>query len=115
MTGFALSVNSELAQFTLDRIVQTASETNARIIGILGIAFKPESDDIRDSPILIVMQQLIILGYTVRYFDPYVQNKSFEFQQLNELLFKSDILVLGTPHAQFNSLKINRPLVNVWG
>jgi UDP-glucose 6-dehydrogenase len=104
----------ELTQFTIDRIVQKALEAKGSVIGFLGIAFKPESDDIRDSPILIVMQQLITLGYTVKYFDPYAKSKSFEFQNLNELLLKSDILVLGTPHKEFTGLELNRPLVNVW-
>jgi UDP-N-acetyl-D-mannosaminuronic acid dehydrogenase len=114
MTDFSLNVNFELTQFTIDRIVQKALEAKGSVIGFLGIAFKPESDDIRDSPILIVMQQLITLGYTVKYFDPYATSESFEFQNLNELLSKSDILVLGTPHKEFIGLELNRPLVNVW-
>ncbi len=41
-----------------------------KVIGILGLAFKPETDDMRDSPTLTVIEGLQKLGASVRAYDP---------------------------------------------
>lgn len=114
MTDFALVVNRQLVEHTIKQVLEFASRVKGERIGVLGVAFKPESDDVRDSPILLVMHELQLRGYEIKYFDPHARVESFEFQEIDELLADSDIIVLGTPHSQFSSLQIDTPLVNVW-
>lgn len=74
-----------------------------RRIGIIGLSFKPETDDLRYSPLVELAERLIGRGYSVRIFDPIVQpdrltgaNKRFISEQLphiNEILL-SDISAL---------------------
>ncbi len=114
MTEFALSVNRELVDFTIRKIIQASDGVQKKRIGILGIAFKPESDDIRDSPILSVMKELQRVGYEVKYFDPMARTEFFDFEELEEILNNSNIIVIGTPHKQFADIKIRVPVISVW-
>jgi len=114
MTQFSLAINQRLVEVTQIKTIELAKKTAAKKVGILGIGFKPESDDIRDSQILLVMKELVNLGFDVTYYDPYSTAPDFQFQELHLLLENSDILVMGTPHVSFSNLKFNKPIVNVW-
>ena len=72
-----IAVNEE--QF--DRIVgkvESVVPLDGATIGVLGIAFKANTDDIRESPAISVMQRLLAKGATVRAYDPAVRSVPFE-------------------------------------
>jgi UDPglucose 6-dehydrogenase len=50
-------------------------DLNGRTLTVLGIAFKPGTDDVRDSPALVVIQHLLSKGAVVRCYDPMVQEE----------------------------------------
>jgi UDPglucose 6-dehydrogenase len=99
--------------FIADRIIRAAgNDQNARI-GILGLSFKPGSDDVRDAPSAKIIRQLIERGYKNVYaFDP-VANEEFASHydlamtycgSVKETIDNSDLLVIATAWPDFKEI-----------
>jgi len=110
--GNVIELNDRMPEIIADRIIKQISPDDK--IGILGLSFKPGSDDIRDSTSAKVISILLKKGfkYIVAY-DP-VAIKSFKnhyvfdidyVEDLQEILKKSDILVILTAWDEFKSVK----------
>jgi GDP-mannose 6-dehydrogenase len=73
----------------LQRAIEAILEIPARRLGVIGLAFKENTDDLRESPVVTLLEQLIGKGRQVRVFDPHVQldtiygsNRHFILQQI---------------------------------
>ena len=66
----AIEVNGRQRQLLVEKIVQTLGSPAGRRVAVLGLAFKPNTDDVRESPALFVCQQLAARGAAVSVFDP---------------------------------------------
>ncbi|WP_026530879.1 UDP-glucose dehydrogenase family protein [Haematomicrobium sanguinis] len=94
----------EMAANRLDRV-------DGKKVTVLGAAFKPDSDDVRDSPALDVASKLYEMGYDVTVFDP-VANANAEArfprlayaESLEDSLDGADLLVLATEWSDFRIL-----------
>lgn len=87
---------------------QKKSMNSSKIL-FLGIAYKPDIDDARESPALLVMEQVAKKGAVVMYHDPYIAEvtdhtgKKYIGKQLTDTLLKSvDCVVFTTNHSCFN-------------
>jgi GDP-mannose 6-dehydrogenase len=81
----------------LDRAFQLVADAGARQVGILGLAFKAGTDDLRESPMVEVVERLIGKGYDVSIYDANVNlaklvgaNKSYILEQIPHI---SDLMV----------------------
>ena len=63
-------VNEKQKSIVYDKIIKTAGDVKGKTIAIIGLAFKPETDDMREAPALVVIDKLLNDGATVRVFDP---------------------------------------------
>lgn len=63
-------VNERQKHIVFDKIKKLVGDLKGKTIGILGLAFKPETDDMREAPALIVLEKLLEAGANVRVFDP---------------------------------------------
>ena len=63
-------VNEKQKSIVYDKIIKMAGPVKGKTIAIIGLAFKPETDDMREAPALIVIDKLLADGATVRVFDP---------------------------------------------
>ncbi len=63
-------------QTHIERALQMVQETGAKTVGILGLAFKPGTDDLRESPILEVIAALHAEGVTVKIHDPAITSQT---------------------------------------
>jgi len=103
----------------LMRAVQSVVDLPAKKIGIFGLAFKENTDDLRESPVVILLEQLLGKGFDLRVFDPHIRieeiygaNRTFILEtiphigktmtnSLDEILAWSDHLVLAqNPSAE---------------
>ena len=63
-------VNEKQKSIVYDKIIKAIGSVKGKTIAVLGLAFKPETDDMREAPALVVIDKLLKDGATVRVFDP---------------------------------------------
>ncbi len=80
-------------------------------VGILGMAFKPNSDDSRQSLSYKLRKVLLLECRRVLCTDPYVPDP--ELTPLAEVLDKADLLIVGTPHDCYRGLTCRQPLIDL--
>lgn len=109
----AMLINEGLPNFLLSQL--RAHDLRNRSVAILGMAFKAESDDRRDSLSYKLKKLLQVEAREVICTDPYVPDPSL--LPLQEAIARADIIVLGAPHAVYRDLEIpsHKLLVDVWG
>jgi UDP-N-acetyl-D-mannosaminuronic acid dehydrogenase len=108
----AVHVNEGLADFMVDKTEQAVGGSLlGKSIGVLGLTFKADCDDTRTSLSYRVKKVLEFRGAKTLCHDPYVAGS----QPLEMVLAASDAIVLCTPHREYKDLKIEKPLVDVWG
>lgn len=119
----ASQINSQMPAFTVSRIADALNEQKKSLNGskilVLGVAYKRDVNDIRESPALAVLLKLIEKGTLVSYADPYVPNidlgaKTFSSMPVcKEVLEAADCVVVLTDHSTFDysMIAVNSPLV----
>ncbi len=63
-------VNEKQKSIVYDKIIKAVGNVKGKTIAIIGLAFKPETDDMREAPALVVIEKLLKDGATIRVFDP---------------------------------------------
>lgn len=118
-TGKSVAFLAEVDQINLrrrTRVVELVSESlggevSGRRIGVLGLAFKPESDDVRDSPALDIARMLSAAGAQVRGYDPQANESSrrvapeLEYaDSVEDAVRDAEAVVLATEWSAFREL-----------
>ena len=110
----AMQVNEGMPAYIVSALERRYGRLSGRTIGILGMAFKAESDDVRASLSYKLRKLLTWAGATVLCTDPYVRDE--RLLPLDEVISRSAILVLGAPHRAYRGLVIGgKDVVDVWG
>jgi UDP-N-acetyl-D-mannosaminuronic acid dehydrogenase len=110
----ALLINEGLALHVIDDL-KRRYDLAKMTVGLLGMAFKAEIDDTRAS--LSYKFKKVLVGQTraVLTTDPFVTTDS-ELKPLDEVIAKSDLLILCTPHAAYKQADLKgKPVLDVWG
>ncbi len=108
----AMLINEGLPSHLISLVKRRMDLSNMKA-GILGMAFKAESDDPRDSLSFKLRKLLMLECKSVICSDPYVKDASFVSEQ--KLLAEADIIFIGAPHQVYRSLKIPaKKLMDVW-
>ncbi len=68
-------VNEKQKSIVYDKILTALGDVKGKTVALLGLAFKPETDDMREAPALVVIDKLLKDGATVRVFDPIAMNE----------------------------------------
>ncbi len=63
-------VNERQKSIVYDKIIKAVGSVKGKTIAIIGLSFKPETDDMREAPALVVIDKLLADGATIRVFDP---------------------------------------------
>jgi UDP-N-acetyl-D-mannosaminuronic acid dehydrogenase len=108
----AMLVNEGLPLYLVSRMEKAHDLANLSV-GILGMAFKGESDDIRSSLSYKLKRILEFRAREVLCTDPYVSVDE-NLRPLDEVLATSDVLVIGAPHKVYADLRPQQPVVDVW-
>jgi UDPglucose 6-dehydrogenase len=97
--------------------VRTAlgGDVKGKTVSLLGLSFKPETDDVRDSPAIAIARSLVAEGATVRAFDPQAMNEAARAipelvlcKDVYETCEGGDVLVIATEWNQFRMLDFAR-------
>lgn len=107
----AMLVNEGLPQFIVDRLTEKVPLSD-KTVGILGMAFKGESDDIRSSLSFKLKKILELEASAVLCTDEYIDDPTFT--TLEDLESQADILIIGAPHARYRNLRTEKLLLDVW-
>ena len=109
----AMLVNEGLVFFIADQL-RTRCKLRESMVGLLGMAFKPEVDDTRASLSYKLKKSLMMEAKGVLCADPYVKTDP-EIVSVDEVIERSDVLVLCTPHSAYRSIDLRgKPVVDVW-
>jgi UDP-N-acetyl-D-mannosaminuronic acid dehydrogenase len=110
----AMQVNEGMPAYLVSAMQRRYGSLDGKTIGILGMAFKAESDDMRASLSYKLRKLLTWAGAHVLCTDPFVDDD--RLVAVDAVLAGSEILVLGAPHAAYQSLQLGgRDLIDVWG
>jgi UDP-N-acetyl-D-mannosaminuronic acid dehydrogenase len=115
MLGHAAMLVNEGLPSHLVELARRQTELRDATVGILGMAFKAESDDARDSLAYKLKKLLELEAKQVLCTDPYVDDPSLV--PLERVLAESDLLFVATPHARYRQLRPNarQLVIDVWG
>ncbi len=111
LINLARKINDERPRVVAERVIKEAKK-HGKKIGILGVAYKKNVDDCRETPALGIVEELLEEGLEVRCHDPFVKKWSHKMFHYDELENWSDLFVLLTDHDAFKELKIVKPLVD---
>lgn len=111
-----ISVNQHQRLVALEKLQQVLKILKGKTIGLLGLTFKPDTDDMRDAPSLILIEQLNRLGAKVKAFDPIVSQSGMSHGMTGvqvetdpeRLADGCDALVLVTDWKQFKDLDFTK-------
>ena len=108
----AMLVNEGLPLYVVDRLEQPL-DLSTMTVGILGMAFKGESDDIRSSLSYKLKRILSFKARHVLCTDPYVTTDP-DLVPLDRVLAEADVLIVATPHAEYRDIVTDKPVADVW-
>jgi UDP-N-acetyl-D-mannosaminuronic acid dehydrogenase len=108
----AMLVNEGLPLYIVSRLEEKHPLSEMKV-GILGMAFKSESDDVRSSLSYKLRRILRFKAREVLCHDPYVRDDSL--RPLDEVLESSELLILAAPHRCYEQLEVDVPIIDIWG
>jgi len=118
-----VKVNDDRKSQMVDRVVAAmGGSLQGRRVGVLGLAFKPNTDDMREAPSIPLVQGLVKLGAQVRAFDPVAREqaekvlKGIEFaDDAYAAAEGADVLVIVTEWDEFRALDLDRIAASLKG
>src|SRR5918912_267328 len=128
--GLAEEVNSRMPEHVVTLVTDALNDERKSLKGarvlVLGVAYKKDIDDVRESPALSIIDRLRAKGARVSYHDPFVDELSFDDTHTesageplasvpltDEQLRRADCVVIVTDHSQINYKRVTRlaPLI----
>ena len=109
----AMMINEGLPNFIVDNL-RKKHDLGKTKVGILGMAFKADIDDIRDSLSFKLGKILRFHGAKVYYSDEYAKNPDFVSKE--ELIKQSDVIIVAVPHSAYKGMEIpkGKEVVDLW-
>lgn len=109
----AMLVNEGLPQFVVNRMHGRFPELEKKTVAIMGMAFKADSDDTRESLSYKLKKILQLHAGNVLTSDPYVDDNTLVPEE--RALDEADIFVIGAPHKRYKTLNFKgKPVVDIW-
>ncbi|MHB8660416.1 MAG: nucleotide sugar dehydrogenase [Minisyncoccota bacterium] len=104
----AREINNSMPIYTIDLLEKLLASLDRPIakstIALLGIAYKRDIPDVRESPALVIRDELERRGARVQSYDPFVKNQSTA-ENVDEALAGADAAVIATDHSAFSLLQ----------
>ncbi|MDZ7267380.1 MAG: UDP-glucose/GDP-mannose dehydrogenase family protein [candidate division KSB1 bacterium] len=111
----AVRVNEQQRRFMVQKIKQATGGVKGKTIAVLGLSFKPNTDDMREAPAVDIIRALLAEGAVVRAYDPVAVPEARKLlpqvtygRDAYEIMEGADALVFITEWNQFRSLDLNK-------
>ncbi|HXS15375.1 MAG TPA: UDP-glucose/GDP-mannose dehydrogenase family protein, partial [Candidatus Saccharimonadales bacterium] len=111
------AINKEAMHAVTAKVTRLLKDVRGKKIGILGLSFKPDTDDMRDAPSRTVIPELLKEGAIVKAYDPIAMSNAKKFPEFKGLEFMSsweetakdaDLLILMTEWNEFKQLNVKK-------
>ncbi|KAA0955527.1 nucleotide sugar dehydrogenase [Sporosarcina sp. ANT_H38] len=115
----ARAINNSMPDFVVEQVGKRVNNSNSKI-AVLGLTYKGNIDDVRESPAMEIVEKLLEEGYTLGVHDPHVSQEQVKFKILSfeEAIEDSECILVLTDHNEFKNLdeevilrKSKQPLV----
>jgi len=110
-----INVNSQQRHKVVQKVQEMLKIVKGKSIGILGISFKPNTDDTRDAPAITIINNLINLGAKIKAYDPVVKKipeslnpKTIFCPKVEDVFDGADLIILATEWEEFANLDFCR-------
>lgn len=107
----SMMVNEGLPNYIVGRLEQH-HDLSTLSVGLLGMTFKADSDDIRSSLSYKLRRILRFKARDVLCNDPYVNDPTFF--ELADVEARADILIIGAPHSIYRDFNTDKPVIDIW-
>lgn len=110
----ASEINTNMPRYVVSRLMEGLNDRGKALKGskvlVLGVAYKPDIDDVRESPALDVIGLLRLKGADVEYHDPYIphihhENEGWKMDSVQDMMKaakESDAVVIVTNHKEYD-------------
>jgi UDPglucose 6-dehydrogenase len=110
-----IEINDRQRDWMVEKVKETFGNLRGKVLAILGLSFKPNTDDIRDAPALYIIERVLKEGASVKAFDPAAMEEAKKVQKgikyckdAYETMDGSDGVLLITEWNQFRNLDLER-------
>lgn len=113
-----MEINANQIEIYLKKLITELKDLNRKQITVWGVTFKPGTDDLRSSPALNLIKQLIKKGSRVHAYDPRVKlelGEVYSFSDLYESVCDSDALIIATEWKEFQECNWSEVKVRMRG
>ena len=104
MIRLSRDTNDSMPLFAAERIEGITGDAEGKKVCILGVTYKADVDDLRESPILKLVDILCEKGYAVEAYDPHATGFACESDSLEMAAEDADIVVIGVGHDVFRKI-----------
>ena len=104
LISLARQTNREMPQYIADRVLKLTAGIDKAKIAVLGITYKGNVTDMRESPAIDVIEILEQKGFNVKVYDPYVDHSAFELVNRREALSGAHCALVLADHSEFKNL-----------
>ncbi|GHE89535.1 non-hydrolyzing UDP-N-acetylglucosamine 2-epimerase [Thalassotalea profundi] len=112
----ARKINDQRPIIVADQAVALLKQSGGNKIGILGVAYKANVDDCRETPADAILAHFQKLGIEVKYHDPFVSSWDCpRAESLAEMEQWADVVILVTDHTCYDYMQLSVPLLNTRG
>jgi UDP-N-acetyl-D-mannosaminuronic acid dehydrogenase len=109
----AREINDSKPEWVVDKIKAAADSMTTKKVACLGLAFKPDIDDLRESPAVRVVESLIEQGFDVFCVEPNInEHEKYNLIDIKKAIAEFDVIVLLVKHKEFTSNMILTELEN---
>jgi len=104
----ARQINDSMPSYVVKNIVEMVKGIEKPKISVLGVSYKGNVGDTRESPAISVIEQLRKMDYSVAAYDPHVRDFQYELVGLEQAFNGSDCIVFLADHQEFKHLNLKQ-------
>ncbi|WP_273322333.1 nucleotide sugar dehydrogenase [Vallitalea guaymasensis] len=109
MITLSRTINDSMPEYVFNKSRKILGTLKDKKVTILGITYKPDVDDMRESPIIELIELLEeVSGITISIHDPYVQDFKYLEKDIYTACKDSDLVILGVNHKLFSDANMDR-------